>query len=199
MVRLGFIRHARTQWNLEKKIQGRKNTILGPEGIRDATLWADMLKPEKYDLILSSPMSRALQTSQILSDTLGVGIEIDADLREQDFGDWEGRRIIDLRKQAPGEIELQESRGWEFCPPGGESRIKVLKRASQAIQTAADAFDKKHVLVVSHSSVMKTIIYKALNRTFSPDEAPVLKEYHLHVMTWDNQMEIEKVNSIQLL
>jgi probable phosphoglycerate mutase len=199
MVRLGFIRHARTQWNQEKKLQGRADIPLCGEGMRQAGLWADILKPEKFDLILSSPMTRARQTSQILSEPLGADIEFDAGLREQDFGHWEGRRIIDIRRQMPGEIERQESRGWEFCPPGGESRVDVLKRASQAIQRAADGFDKKKILVVCHSSVMKTILYKALGRAFAPGEVPILKDGYVHVMTWGKQIKIEQVNSIRLL
>lgn len=199
MVKFGLIRHARTPWNLVKKIQGRADIPLSPEGIRDATLWGDILKPEKYELILSSPLIRARQTSQIISDKLHVDIEYDTNLREQDFGGWEGRRLMDIRQQAPGEIERQESRGWEFCPPGGESRTLVLKRVLRAIKKAAKALDGKQVLVVSHSSVIKTIIYNVLDRAFATDETPILKAYHLHLLTWDKTIQIRALNSIKLL
>lgn len=198
MVKFGFVRHARTLWNLEKKIQGRTDIDLSRQGIREAHLWGEILRPEKYDLILSSPMVRARQTSKILADKLGITVEVEKDLREQDFGAWEGRRLMDIRQESPGEIERQESRGWEFCPPGGESRIHVLKRSSRAIEKAADAFDRKHVLMVSHSSVMKILIYKGLNRTFTPDEDPVLKAYHLHVMTWNQKMRVKFLNCVNL-
>jgi probable phosphoglycerate mutase len=199
MVTFGLIRHARTQWNMEKKIQGRANTVLSPEGMRDVARWGDILKPETYDLILSSPMIRTRQTSQILSEVLGVDIFYDADLREQDFGAWEGRRLTDIRKQTPGEIELQESRGWAFCPPGGESRTRVLKRVLRAMQTAVEAFAKNKVLVVTHSSVMKILIYNLLDRAFTLDETPLLKAYHLHELTWKEKIRIKKLNSIKLV
>ena len=198
MVTFGLIRHARTLWNLEKKIQGRANTALSPEGMRDGVRWGDILKFETYDLILSSPMTRARQTAQILSEPLGMKIVYDADLREQDFGEWEGRRLADIRHQAPGEIELQESRGWAFCPPGGESRRSVLKRGLAAIQRAATAHDGKKVLIISHSSVMKIVIYNLLGRAFSPDEMPLLKDYHLHELTWKKTLQIQTLNHIKL-
>jgi len=199
MVRFGLIRHARTKWNLEKKIQGKNNMPLGPEGIQDAHLWGEILSREKYDLILASPMIRAEQTSRIISHKINVHVEFDRDLREQDFGAWEGRRIIDIRKQAPGEIEFQESRGWKFCPPGGESRMEVLQRVFRAIKKAAKNFNEKHVLIVAHNGVIKALIYKILGRAFTPDETPLLKDYHLHELSWDGKLQIDKLNSIKLL
>ncbi|WP_300464690.1 histidine phosphatase family protein [Desulfobacula sp.] len=198
MVTFGLIRHARTLWNQEKKIQGRTQTVLSPDGMSDVVLWADILKPETYDLILSSPMTRARQTSQILSELLAVDIFYDADLREQDFGEWEGRRLTDIRKQAPGEIERQESRGWAFCPPGGESRTRVLKRVSRAMQKALEAFAENQVLVVTHSSVMKILIYHLLDRAFTRDEMPLLKAYHLHELTGKERIRIKKLNRLKL-
>ncbi|NOX35270.1 MAG: histidine phosphatase family protein [Deltaproteobacteria bacterium] len=199
MVKLGFIRHARTQWNLEKKIQGREDIALCREGISQACLWGEILKPEKFDLIISSPMIRAKQTAKIISRKIFAGIEYDDDLREQDFGTWEGQKLVDIRKQAPGEIELQESRGWEFCPPGGEPRTRVLKRGLKATARAAKDFDKKNILVVTHQSVMKAIIYKIMGENFTPGKVPLLKDCHLHALVWNKKIKIEKLNSIRLL
>lgn len=198
MVTLGLIRHARTQWNLEKKIQGSTDIALSPEGIRQAGLWAEILMPETYDVILSSPLIRARQTSQIISGKIRTDIEYDEDLREQDFGSWEGRRLMDIKVQAPGEIERQESMGWQFCPPGGESRTLVLNRGLRAVKKAVKRLDGKKILIVSHSSVIKTMIYSLLNRAFTPDEPPVLRAYHLHVLTWDKRMQVKTLNHIKL-
>ncbi len=199
MVKFGLIRHARTRWNLEKKIQGGKNIPLSPEGIKEANLWGEILSKKKYDLLLTSPTIRAEQTSQIISHKINVNIEFDRDLREQNFGAWEGKRIIDIRKRYPGEIEFQESRGWKFCPPGGESRIRVLKRVSRAMEKAAKNFNEKHVLIVAHNGVIKALIYKIIGRAFTPDEKPLLKDYHLHELSWDGKLRIDKLNSIKLL
>jgi len=198
MVKFGIIRHARTEWNLEKKIQGRENTALCRQGIKEAAYWGSILKPENFNLILSSPMIRTRQTSEIIAEKIGVDIVFDINLREQDFGLWEGKTITDIKKDEPGVIETQESMGWDFCPTGGEVRISVLKRALKAIGKAADIYDERHILVVTHNSVIKSILYSLLNRAFVPDETQVLLDYHLHVLTWKNKLKIEKLNHIRL-
>ncbi len=198
MIKLGLIRHAMTQWNCEKKIQGREDIELSLQGRKQAEAWAEILSSEQFDLILSSTMKRAQQTALIIQKRINVDIEYDINLREQDFGQWEGEKIKDIREHNPGQIESQESRGWEFCPPGGESRINVLNRAFRAIETAVKKDDNKYILMVSHNSVIKTLIYKALNRKFTLDETSVLKDYHLHAMCFDKTLEIQELNSINL-
>ncbi len=197
MVMLDLIRHAKTSWNLEKKLQGKSDIALAQQGIDQALAWGHMLGLKQYDLILSSPMIRAKQTSQIIADKMGVPIEYSTDLREQDFGQWEGKKIEDIRMQFPGEIEKEESRGWAFCPPGGESRLQVLKRVQRAIDAAGQS-SCNHILVVCHSSVIKTIIYKVLNRDFMPGEPAVLKNYHLHELVWDKKLKIKQLNGMKL-
>jgi broad specificity phosphatase PhoE len=198
MIRLGLIRHAMTQWNFEKKIQGREDIKLNPEGMSQAAAWGKILSPEKFDLILSSTMIRAQQTAQIISEKINVVVEYDIDLREQDFGEWEGKKIKDIRKNNPNQIEAQESRGWQFCPPGGESRINILNRTSGAIENAAQKFDNKYILIVTHNSVIKTLIYKVMDRKFIPGEPALLKDYHLHTLVFDKTLEIERLNSVNL-
>lgn len=198
MVRFGIIRHARTDWNLEKKIQGREDIALCRQGIDEAAGWGKILKSEKFDLIVSSPMIRARQTAKIISEKIGVDIEFDVNLREQDFGLWEGKKIPDIRKDEPGILEVQELRGWGFCPPHGEDRKNVLNRALKAIRKAAESFAERHVLVVTHNSVIKSILYHLMNRAFLPDERKVMMAYHLHVLTWKNKLEIGKLNHIRL-
>lgn len=198
MIRVGLIRHAMTQWNFEKKIQGREDIDLNMEGIKQAAVWGNVLSSEKFDLILSSTMIRAQHTAQIISDKIKVAVECDIDLREQDFGEWEGEKIKDIRKHNPGQVEAQESRGWQFCPPGGESRINVLNRTFGALENAAQKFDNKYILIVTHNSVIKTLIYRVLGRKFIPGEPALLKDYHLHTLAFDKTLEIERLNIVNL-
>jgi broad specificity phosphatase PhoE len=199
MVKFGLIRHARTRWNIEKKLQGKTDIPLSPEGIEEAAHWGELLYSRNYNMILSSPMTRAVETAKIISNKIKVDVILDEDLREQNFGNWEGRKLIDIKKQSPGEIELQESLGWKFCPDGGESRIEVLKRVSNAIEHAGINYTGKNVLVVAHESVIKILIYNILGRSFTPDEKPLLKKYHLHDLDYDEKMYVKKLNSVRLL
>lgn len=198
MIRLGLIRHARTPWNREKRIQGSSDIPLSPEGKEEAVRWGEILKPEPFDLILSSPLIRAGETALILSDKMGIPVFREPDLREQDFGEWEGRRINDIRKSDPGAVEFQESRGWGFRPPGGESRTGVLERVKTAFERAAKIYENQYILVVTHQSVIKTVIYDALKRTFGPGELPILKDYCLHDLTWEGNIRIQRINRLRL-
>jgi probable phosphoglycerate mutase len=198
MIRLGLIRHARTPWNLEKKIQGSTDIPLSPEGKEEAARWGELLKPEPFDAILSSPLIRARETALILSDKMGTPVFHEPDLREQDFGDWEGQRINDIREKDPKAVEFQESRGWEFRPPGGESRTRVLERVTKTFERAAKNFENQYILVVTHQSVIKILVYDALKRTFGPDESPLVKDYFLHDLLWDGNLQIQRINHLQL-
>ncbi len=198
MIRLGLIRHARTPWNLEKKIQGSTDIPLNPEGKEEAARWGKILISEPFDAILSSPLIRARETALILSDRMGIPLCVDKDLREQDFGDWEGLRINDIREKDPKAVEFQESRGWEFRPPGGESRNRVLERVTKAFERAVKNFENQYILVVTHQSVIKILIYDALKRTFGPDETPLVKDYFLHDLIWDGTLRIQEINRLQL-
>ncbi|MDA8136869.1 MAG: histidine phosphatase family protein [Desulfobacteraceae bacterium] len=198
MIRLGLIRHARTPWNQEKRIQGSTDIPLSPEGQEEAARWGEVLTSEPFDAILSSPLTRARETALILSDRMGIPLCVDMDLREQDFGDWEGQRITEIREKDPRAVEFQESRGWEFRPPGGESRIRVLERVTKAFERAAKTFENQYILVVTHQSVIKILIYDALKRTFGPDETPLLKDYCLHDLLWDGTLRIQEINRLRL-
>jgi len=198
MIRLGLIRHARTPWNLEKRIQGSTDIPLSPGGQEEAARWAETLTSEPFDAILSSPLIRARETARILSDRMGIPLCVDTDLREQDFGDWEGQRIADIRKKDPKAVQFQESRGWEFRPPGGESRIRVLNRVTKAFERATKNFENQYILVVTHQSVIKILIYDALKRTFGPNEPPLVKDYFLHDLLWDNILRIQGINRLRL-
>ncbi len=207
MNHIDIIRHAKTQWNLEKRLQGLTDIPLCTQGVEDAITWARHLAAEPYDLILSSPLVRAEQTARIILEKAAADIEIVDGLKEQDFGQWEGKTLKELREQFPGRVESQEAKGWAFCPPLGESRTVVLDRALSALACVCRRHTDKRLLVVTHSSVMKILIYHVLGRTFLPgqktretqEDKPVLKAWHLHRLNWDGQLEIEALNSIALL
>jgi len=200
MVTFGIIRHAKTSWNLEKRVQGSMDIPLCRQGKQQAGSWGETLRDTPIDLIVASSMIRARQTAQLISRAIGNGIDIACDhaLKEQDFGQWEGKTFKEIKKEFPGTIEVQESKGWDFCPPGGEPRLTVLRRASGALEDAAARFPGKRILVVTHNSVMKLLIYNSLGRTFLPGETSILKDYHLHLLSWDRKIQVERINAVNL-
>ncbi len=198
MVCFNLIRHGKTQWNLEKRLQGEADLPLSTEGRLQVASWCATLDRIPLDLILSSPMARARDTAEILGDHLGLRVVTAAGLREQAFGQWQGRRIEEIRQTSPGIVEFQESLGWHFCPPGGEPRHGVLERALAALKAAAARFRDRQILVVTHNGVIRSLVYHALDRAFLPGEKRVIRDGHLHRFSWDKGLRLEKLNAMNL-
>ena len=197
--RLGLLRHAETEWNREKRIQGQTESPLTPEGVRQAGAWGRILKVYRWDRILSSDSGRAVQTSGAINAFLQVPMRCDSRLREQNWGQWTGKTLAEVKKEAPQILsDLQES-GWKFRPPDGESRSEVWKRSEAAIREAIDRWSGEKILVVTHKGVIKCLVYRLYGRRFLPAEPLLLRPGNLHWLIHDsNGLQTEKINAFSL-
>lgn len=121
---LFLIRHGFTAWNLENRIQGQSDVPLSPEGIAQVRRW-QLPQAARDATWFVSPLIRARETARLL------GIEpaaIADELIEMDWGEWTGRRIIDLRAELGETMRENERRGLDFRPRGGESPRDVRSR-----------------------------------------------------------------------
>jgi probable phosphoglycerate mutase len=197
--RFGLMRHAMTDWNRHKRIQGKTDTNLIAEGIQQAGAWARRLTAVRWHRIISSDLKRAKTTADIVNAFLNLPLALDHRLREQDWGQWEGKTVKQLRKDHPRLLTKLEADGWGFCPPGGEDRISVLKRSKQALSNAAAEWPGETILIVCHGGVMKCLLYHLHERQFLPTEPAIIRPYHLHWLLHDsNGLRIEEVNAIAL-
>ena len=199
VTRFGLIRHVQTVWNQKKKIQGHSDSPLTAEGQRQAAGWGQGLKRFSWSRILTSDTGRALATAERINAFLNVPLTTDARLREQDWGQWEGKTIRQLKAEQPQVLRVQENAGWNFCPPAGEPRHSVLKRSRQALQAAAVRYPGDLVLVVTHEGVVKSLIYHLCDRKFIAGELAILKPYQLHWLVYHSSgLKIEKINALEL-
>ena len=88
-------RHGQTEWNAQNRICGRTDVELTEEGRRQAEELADSLTGRGVDVILGSPMKRAIETARAVSRRCGVPVEVDKRLIEQDYGIYEGADRLD--------------------------------------------------------------------------------------------------------
>ncbi|MCP4692836.1 MAG: histidine phosphatase family protein [Desulfobacterales bacterium] len=194
--RFGLLRHARTAWNMEKRIQGREDSPLTEEGEADARTWGVVLKPHGYDRIITSDLGRALRTAALINTFLGVPVTTSPLLREMDWGEWGGKTLKQIRTASPGRLEKMERAGWEFRPPGGENRGEALERGRRALVEAARRWPGRKILVVTHGGMIKCLVYRLLNRRFLPEEPGILRPDHLHQLICDQEeLALEKVNA----
>jgi broad specificity phosphatase PhoE len=195
----GLIRHGRTFWNDEKRIQGQADSPLTPQGAGHIAIWAERLVPGGWDRILASDLGRARQTADIINELLRIPLSYDSDLREQDWGQWTGRLLPEIETQARDQLRGDVSSGWHFRPPGGEDRNSVVTRGKKALARAVERWPGRRILVITHGGLIKCLTYWLLERLFMPGEPAVLKPYWLHWLAHKNdRLQIHKLNGIDL-
>jgi probable phosphoglycerate mutase len=179
---IGLIRHARTGWNEERRIQGQQDSPLSAAGQQAALEWGARLQALKWYAILCSDLGRAAATAERINRILRLPVRTDPRLREQDWGRWTGLPLAELKKQYKTELRAQERLGWRFTPPEGESRLQVLDRTAAALEEAGRRWPGKSILIVCHEGVIKCLLYHILGRAFLPDEPRVVEPAHLHLL-----------------
>jgi probable phosphoglycerate mutase len=146
-----------------------------------------------------SDTGRAKETARILNAHLKLPFSFDSRLRELDWGRWTGKTIAQVKTEASDDLAELESAGWNFCPPGGEDRLTLLKRSQAALSEAAQKWPGMCILIVSHEGVIKGLIYHLCGRKFLPSEPAIIKPYHLHRIIFDpNGLQLEKTNALAL-
>ena len=150
-MRIYFVRHGKTEWNLARRLQGQKgDSPLLPESYEAIERVHKFLEPIEFDKVLSSPQKRALITADLLTNQ---SVSTDKLLSEWNFGELEGWFISDAIAKYPKEMhdsrfELDQFDGSVF---GAESVSSVLNRFDSLAQ---DLLNSKmdNVLLVGHGA-----------------------------------------------
>lgn len=187
------MRHGITEWNRDKKLQGQTDTELSDEGRDMARKWAASLADNEFHCILASTMRRAVETAEIINESLGLPILTDERLMEQDWGQWTGLTKADMQVNKQ-QVRKQEKRGFEFTPPGGESRDEVLMRTCDALLDCAGEQSGK-VLVVTHNGVLKALAYALSGMEYLPSEPCPITPYRIHrIDCFENELALGELN-----
>jgi broad specificity phosphatase PhoE len=142
-----LFRHGETEWSLSGRHTGRTDLPLTAAGRRRAEALGRRLSGRPFARVLSSPLSRALETCRLAG--YGDVAELDPDLMEWDYGDYEGRRAIDIQKERPG-WSL-----WQDGVPGGETIDQVAARARRTIEAAKSA--DGDIALFAHGHVLRVL------------------------------------------
>ena len=129
-----LLRHGDTRLSPEHRFAGLRDVPLSAEGARQAKAAAIRLAStgSKIDAVVSSPLRRAADTAAIAAAELGLSVaDTDDDLRETDFGDWEGRTLAEVQESWPAAVAAWQHDP-EQAPPGGESFACTARRVDQA-------------------------------------------------------------------
>lgn len=195
---IGLLRHAPTGWNKVKRIQGQHDVPLLQDSYGLIDEWMSTLHKYPWSQLLTSDLSRAYLTALAVNKHLNLPLELDPRLREQDWGIWTGRFISQLRTYEPDEVSRQESAGWNFTPPQGESRTQVLQRTLDAMHDATQKWNGKNILVVTHQGNIACVANHLMNKQFLPEEGKLVEKHALHRIVADHTHDTPKFSLIAL-
>lgn len=151
-------RHGETEWNTERRMQGHNNSPLTQLGIRQAGWLAERLKDVQLDLIVSSPLERAMQTARILADGRQIEIKPHNALKEIYLGSWEGQKVEDVQRVYPVAHHHFWHAPHEYVPLDGESYPMLQARLSSFVKHELMHYAHKNILIVTHAVTIKTIV-----------------------------------------
>lgn len=125
LLRVYLIRHGETAWSLSGQHTGRTDIVLTERGEQEARELGEQLRTVRFNLVLTSPLQRARRTCDLSG--LGSVAEVDPDLQEWDYGDYEGATSADIRVAQPDWNLFRDG-----CPRG-EAPPEVSERADRVI------------------------------------------------------------------
>lgn len=150
-----LVRHGETEWNASGKYQGCMDIALSKEGI----LQAEYVKKrfdKSFHCIYTSPLKRALQTAHIISQSTGTSIVVSKELREINFGEWEGLTINEIKDKYPREFNNWKTDEISADLVGGDLSLKNASvRARNEILRIVSENKGKKIIIVAHGGIIK--------------------------------------------
>ncbi|MBQ8392436.1 MAG: histidine phosphatase family protein [Clostridia bacterium] len=149
-MKLYVARHGETTWNVEWRVSGITDVELTERGREQARAAADILKNEGIEIVIVSPLKRAMHTAEIINEKCNALMKIDNRLTEQNYGVYEG-----VHRKSEG--FLGNKRQFAFRYPGGESMMQVAYRVYSLLDELREKYSDKNVLLVTHGGVCRVI------------------------------------------
>jgi broad specificity phosphatase PhoE len=179
-------RHGESEGNSAGSLQGsRFDTPLSERGSRQAEYLAARLAGEAIDAAWASPMIRARETAAVVAAALGLGVSLDADLVEFDWGVWSGRPYNGaIEKEVSGVRARWRAGETELSPAGGESPAKAAIRADRFLARLS-ASRARAPLIVAHGRFNRILMARLLGRELGRMDEIRQRNGSLSVFEWD--------------
>ena len=137
---------------------GTSDPPLCAVGLEMAAALAERAAAERWAALYVSPLLRTQQTAAPVARRLDLPVQLEPDLREIAYGQWERRRLAEIAAADPERYRRWLERPGSVAPPGGESGAEVVARARPAIERIVQRHPDGHVLVVSHKSTIRLLL-----------------------------------------
>lgn len=162
MTRIFLARHGETVWHDGNRYAGRTDVALTPLGYRQAARLASWAVAAGVDAVWCSPLSRARETAVPAALATGVEPQIDARLREADFGRAEGLTVAEMEQRFPRALAAFQADPVAHHLPGGEDPREVVLRGVACLEDIARAHPRGRVLVVAHTTLIRLALCRLI-------------------------------------
>ena len=163
MVKVVFVRHGQTEWNVSGRYQGQSDVALSAAGIEQAEKLAANFPVEHIDAIYASDLIRARVTAETVAKRFGLGVNLEPAFRELSFGDWEGLTYEQIVASWPDAMVSFLARPDILDIPHGESFPEVQQRAMSRLQELSQKHEGQTIMVAAHGAVLRTMLTAALH------------------------------------
>lgn len=176
---LYLARHGETEWSLSGQHTGRTDLPLTDKGRENGRRLGERLKGLKFAMVLTSPLQRAKVTCDLAG--FGTQVQVDPNLYEWDYGQYEGRRTVDIRKERPDWQLFRDG-----CP-GGETLAQVAARADQVVaRVRANGGD---ALVFSSAHILRVLTSRWLGMDPTAAACLMLSTASVSILTYEHDLE----------
>jgi uncharacterized phosphatase len=156
----GLLRHGQTDWNINFLLQGVTDIPMNETGMEQVRLAARAIRANDWDVVITSPLTRAKQTAEIIASQVGFDEVLEHELLiERSFGEAEGLSHEQWRAKYSNLDEI----------PGGESRTQLAARSRLLLDHISSEFKGKRVLAISHGALIRGLISIASNNELPRD------------------------------
>lgn len=155
MTYLVLVRHGETVWHAENRYAGSSDVALTPRGLEQAAQLAAWARTARLAAIMASTLSRARVTAAACADVSGCPLQVDARLRELDFGAGEGHTAAEMQQRLPEAFAAFRTDPVAHHLPGGEDPAEAAQRFIACLRDVVDQHPDGRVLVVAHTTVIR--------------------------------------------
>ena len=188
-----IFRHGQTDYNVQKRLQGRLDIPLNDQGIAQAQTLAQKLSNIKFDCIYTSPLSRVLKTAQIVAEKNNSKIIPEPGLQEWNLGVFCGKIIHITQDPVDTPINMDSDivnvpfalfTNNDFIPENGESYNMLKNRVHDTLIKIATTKDAETIGIATHGGVMRAIIKQFTDLTYPRQGVP---NAEFIKMQWDGE------------
>ncbi|WP_407968874.1 histidine phosphatase family protein [Bacillus altitudinis] len=188
MTAICLVRHGETDWNAAKRIQGRTDIPLNDTGKWQAEQTGLYLKDAHWDVVISSPLSRAKETAHLILQHVHAPLVIMDDFIERDYGDAEGMSFEERQKLFPNKQY-----------PNMEPLSALQDRMLEGIEKVRATYPDKRVLIVAHGAAIHALLTALADEQMGIQDTRLVNACLNYVEWTDGEWKVNDYNVVSHL